>query len=375
MTLSLRADRDSGFTQVVGIGGIGTGVAFQLEGEHTLGREESRRGALLPGRDYCKLHIVEHYIAVLMGSKEAAASFHVAAIGVVGDDDSGRKLMEEMCQAGIDTKWIRKDGSRPTLYSVCFLYPDRTGGNITASNSAAESLNEGDLEQAANTMERLGRRCIALCLPEVPLEIRKNFLNSASQCGNFRTASFTLAEIVPARELGLFSSIDLLALNEEETSALVGYARTPENRSRFLQDCAAVLTAFHPSMQIVVSAGREGAYGFHNGVWNFCPAPRVSAVSTAGAGDALLSGVLCGLAAGLPLISRGNQSSRAASTIDSALEFGVLAASFSVTSQDTIHFQANVEELQRFASSMNISFGEKIRRAIHKSGKTFAEVL
>jgi hypothetical protein len=67
MPLALRPDSQSGFTQVVGIGGIGTGVAFALEGGHTLGREESRLGVLLTGRDYCKLHIVEHYIAALMG--------------------------------------------------------------------------------------------------------------------------------------------------------------------------------------------------------------------------------------------------------------------------------------------------------------------
>lgn len=372
MALSLRPDPDSGFRQVVGIGGIGSGIAFQLDGEHTLGREESRLGALLPGRDYCKLHIVEHYIAVLMGCEESDASFQVAAIGVVGDDAPGRQLMEEMSRAGIDTGWVRKDASRPTLYSVCFFYPDRTGGNITASNSASEALNEADLEQAADTMQQFGKRCIALCLPEVPLEVRKNFLDFASQWGNFRAASFTLAEIGPARELGLFSSIDLLALNEEEASALVGYARTPQNRPRFLEDCAAVLTAWQPAMQIVVSAGREGAYGFHDGVWNFCPAPRVSAVSTAGAGDALLSGVLCGLASGLPLISQGDQHARAASRIDSALELGVLLASFSVTSPDTIHFKANLEELERFASSLNICFGEKFQRAIHRPGKTAA---
>ena len=57
-----------GFTYVVGIGGIGSGVLFQFEDDHTLGRDESRLGRLLPARDYCKLHIVEHYLATLMGS-------------------------------------------------------------------------------------------------------------------------------------------------------------------------------------------------------------------------------------------------------------------------------------------------------------------
>ncbi|HET8636983.1 MAG TPA: hypothetical protein VFL96_09045, partial [Acidobacteriaceae bacterium] len=69
------APADAGWKCVVGIGGIGTGVVFRLEGAHSLGREESREATLLPGRDFCKLHIVEHYIAALMGAKAAAAGF------------------------------------------------------------------------------------------------------------------------------------------------------------------------------------------------------------------------------------------------------------------------------------------------------------
>ncbi len=224
MSLALRPDASSGFTQVIGIGGIGTGVAFQLEGAHTLGREESRLGALLPGRDYCKLHIVEHYIAAMMGSNAPASAFRVAAIGVVGDDAAGLQLIDQMQQAGIDTTWVRRDAERATLFSACFIYPDRTGGNITAGNSAAAALNQRDLRQASDSMRTSAGRGIALCLPEVPLDIRREFLNMATQYGNFRAASFTLAEVGPAQALNLFSMVDLLALNQEEASALIGYA-------------------------------------------------------------------------------------------------------------------------------------------------------
>jgi sugar/nucleoside kinase (ribokinase family) len=347
MPRTLSPDAKSGFCDVVGIGGIGTGVAFELEGDHTLGREESRLGALLAGRDYCKLHIVEHYIATLMGA--GSASFRVAAIGVVGDDPAGRQLLQEMQTARIETQWVRKDQDRSTLFSACFVYPDRSGGNITASNSAAATLNERDLKQAEERMRSGAGRCIALCLPEVPLDIRHKFLIMATENGNFRAASFTLAEIAPARELGLFSMIDLVALNQEEASALAGYPYTAEDTAGFLARCSAALTAVRPGMRIVISAGGQGAYGFENGVWSFCPAPKVKVVSTGGAGDALLAGVLSGLAAGLSLVhvSRGA----------TALELGVMFASLSVTTPDAIHFAANLEELERFASSRGFSLG------------------
>ena len=42
-------------------------MVYALQGDHELGRNESRLGELLDSRDYCKLHIALHYIARLHG--------------------------------------------------------------------------------------------------------------------------------------------------------------------------------------------------------------------------------------------------------------------------------------------------------------------
>ncbi len=344
----------SGFTHVVGIGGIGTGVLFQLEGDHTLGRDESRMGKLLPARDYCKLHIVEHYIAALMGSSDAADACKVLAIGVIGDDAAGRQLLLEMENAGIGTKWVRTSADRPTLFSVSFLYPDGAGGNITSSNSAASALNLHDIQRGEEVMAASARRCVALCLPEVPLEIRHEFLKLATQCGNFRAASFALSEIPAATKLKLFSMVDLLALNRNEAAGLVGYEYRSQNAQRFLSDCALILQKMQPDIRIVISVGAEGAHAFENGSWSSRPARAVQAVSTAGAGDALLAGVLSGLASGLTLNAKPSAEN---AVIDgkftSAMDLGMLLASFSVTSSDTIHFGASLARIEDFASTSN----------------------
>ena len=65
-------DATSPFTRyraLIGTGGIGSGMFFALDGNHTLGREESRSGHFLDRRDYCKLHIVSHYVRRLLGSR------------------------------------------------------------------------------------------------------------------------------------------------------------------------------------------------------------------------------------------------------------------------------------------------------------------
>ena len=91
------------FKAMIGVGGIGSGSFFLLNGDHTLGREESRSGRFLDKRDYCKLHIISHYVKALLGK-----DFAVIPVGRVGNDDIGTTLLAEV-------------GDRP----LSRAYPDR----------------------------------------------------------------------------------------------------------------------------------------------------------------------------------------------------------------------------------------------------------
>ena len=361
--LTLRANTERGFTCATGIGGIGAGMVYALQGDHELGRNESRLGELLDSRDYCKLHIVLHYVARLLGSHAEAASFQVWPIGVVGNDAPGCRILAEMRSAGMDTRFVRTHPALRTPFSVCFMYPDGTGGNITSSNSAAGALAEDDLAAAAAYMKAAGPYGMAICLPEVPLEMRRAFLELASDCGNYRVCSFVLGDIEEVRRMGLIDLTDLLALNQEEASALLGNGISRLDEDHLAQR-AAELTARHAGLRMTISFGRKGAYGFERGRSQFCPAPVVQPRSTAGAGDALLGGLVCGLAAGLPFITM-NDCARSFSgrKLQSALDFGVLNASFSVTSPHTIHPEASLENLFAFAETRGASIPDSVRSA------------
>ncbi len=357
----------------MGIGGIGAGIVFALDGDHTLGRNESRLGRLLDARDYCKLHIVEHYIAKIMGARATSAQFSVAAVGVVGDDEVGRQMIREMANVGIAVDQVRRDPSLRTLFSVCFVYPDGAGGNITTSNSAAASITSSDVERAEELLQRAGRSGIALCLPEVPMEVRKDFLRAATQCGSYRAASFASADVVAARDAGLLSMVDLLALNKEEASALIGYPYESTTCTRFLQDCSKVLTQLQPGMRILLSIGAEGAYAFEGDAWSFCPAPKVQVESTAGAGDALLAGTLCCISAGVPFVSFGGPRRNLRDrSLGSALEFGVLLASYTVQSPHTIHPDASLDTVLEFAKTQEVSVSSELANVFSPSGESVA---
>src|SRR5271165_511886 len=273
--LALRANAERGFTCAIGVGGIGAGMVYALQGEHELGRNESRLGELLDSRDYCKLHIVLHYVARLMGSGRGPASFRVWPVGVVGNDAAGHQLLTEMSVAGLDTQFVRTHPALKTPFSVCFIYPDGSGGNITSSNSAAGALSIDDLKAASPCMKAAGAHGVALCLPEVPLKLRRDFLELASECGNYRVCSFVLGEIEEARRMGLVALADLMALNQEEASALLGNGPGQVLDEGLLVERATELTAAHPRLRLIVSVGRKGAYGFEFGNSEFCPAPVI----------------------------------------------------------------------------------------------------
>jgi sugar/nucleoside kinase (ribokinase family) len=346
----------------VGVGGIGAGIFFALQGDHDLGRNESRPGRLLDVRDYCKLHIVAHYPALLLGARGEGGPFHVLPVGKVGRDDTGRRVRAEMESAGMDVRFVDAVPGHPTLFSVCFQYPDGSGGNVTTVDSAAALVSERDVDLA---LPWLSPAAIALAAPEVPLAVRRHLLRRAGETGALRAASFTTAEIPEARATGLLSLVDVLALNEDEAAALAGEPWPAGEPGAFLDRCADVLRASQPRVRAVVTAGARGAYALDGSAWTHVPALPVPVVSTAGAGDALLGALLAGLAAGLPFApAPGPRVDLAEKPLGSAVELGALVAAFKVTSPHTIPPGVSLGTLVAFARGHGVAFTEGFVRLL-----------
>src|SRR5581483_1003312 len=257
-----------------------------------------------------------------------------------GDDERGRRLVAEMKAAGIDTARVTVV-DEPTLFSVCLRYPDGSGGNLTTIDSAAASLTVADVDAVEPLLAADGTRTIALAAPEVGLECRRRLLELATAHGALRAASFTSSEVRAAHKDGTLALVDLLALNAEEASALSGLELDPDRPGPVLDACARAA----PGARLVLTAGAAGAIGFEEGRWVRRRPPAVPVVSAAGAGDALLAGVLAATAAGVPLLPAEEDET----LLSSALDLGVLLAALSVTSPHTIHPGAGLEAMLELA--------------------------
>ena len=309
---------DLRFRTLIGTGGIGTGSFFRLRGDHTLGREESRGGRFLDRRDYCKLHILCHYVKALLGERIA-----VLPIGRVGADEAGGDLLKEMEEMRLDLRFVDTLPGRPTLYSFCFLYPDGSGGNMTTEDSASGEVNASVVAAAQEEFRRVGGEGIALAVPEVSLEARVKLLELATRYGLFRAAAFSSGETEAVRRSKLLERLDLLALNQDEARRLVDAGNDVVQPEAVAERVIDRLSRDHPQLMISVTAGAEGSWSWDGREMLHLPAIKVPVATTGGAGDAHLAGIIAALAAGLPLAS--------------AHGLGVLLAATSVTSPHTIH--------------------------------------
>lgn len=331
------------FDYVVGTGGIGTGILFKFQENTTLGRDESRFAKLADAKDYCKLHIILHYVATL------GPDIPIYTIGKVGNDDAGNNIIKMMKQARINTDYIGVVEDVPTLYSVCFTYPDSDGGNITACNSASNQVEKKDID---NFFEKISDENVGLVLaaPEVPLEVREHLLLCGRKRGCFNTASFTSSEVPFCVDREMLRYIDFLSINKDEMRTFM-----QEFGCKNIQDpyeCYLQMQKFNPHIIVVITWGKEGAFVFGKGQKMKVPAIWKKAVNSAGAGDCYMGTMIAAFLKGIPIFDNSDGVGIAG--------LAALASSIKVECKDTIDTQITLERLLLCADALGIQFTRKI---------------
>lgn len=307
------------FEWIAGTGGIGKGEIFRLSGNRTLGREESRSAVLTGYKDYCKAHIILSYAARLLTQE-----MPVYALGKVGCDERGRELKAEMNALGINTEFVCQS-KLPTKYSVCFLYENGDGGNITTSNDACSEVTADFLCEALDKIVSVrGRNGLILAAPEVGLSARMDLLCYAKKLGITTVASVLSCEAEEFREKLYVKYCDVLAVNSDEITA-IGSGDKEKGIN--------ILRETNKSLTLIVTAGKDGAVYYRDSVKTAIPAIQTDAVSTAGAGDAFLGGTIVGL------VKDRN--------IKNAAQIGSVCAAFAIESPHTIPENFNKEFLIR----------------------------
>lgn len=322
--------------QIIGTGGIGKGLFFLSYENEALGRNESRMAKLSDAKDYCKLHIVFHYLSSLL-----APNVEVIPIGKVGRDENGALCKEQMKSAGMKTDWIEESDEHPTMLSICIQYPDKSGCNITSDNSACQEVDSQYILKTVKEL-RVDEDTVVVALPEVPLKSRIELLRYGKEQGAFCAASCGTAEIGAFVELKGPKMCDLIALNQEETAALAGMeAVTNLNEAKVAANI--ILKAF-PHLYLWLTVGAGGSLlASHKKMIAYPALSDIEVKNTGGAGDASLAGLLIGYCQGLSLWEEQGDRYTAG-------ELAVLMAGMSVESADSINLEINWEKVEERAT-------------------------
>ena len=330
---------------MIGTGGIGSGTFFLLNDNHTLGREESRSGHYLDKNDYCKLHIISHYVKVLLGQE-----FQVFPIGKVGDDEIGKKILNEMKEIDLSLKYVGIEKGKNTLFSFCFIYPDKSGGNMTTDNSACSCVNEEYVLKAEKEFQNYSGKGIALAVPEVSLQARIKLLDMGIMHKCFTVASFTSEEMKEIMNSKILEKVNLLCINLDEAASAIKLNIKEYIPSDIVDKAVKAFTSINSNILISITNGKEGSYVWNGSEISYMPAMKVDVVSTAGAGDAFTAGLIVGIVSKFSLRE--------------AQELATLTGACSVTSPHTINKNLNRTQLLKIGHGGEYQLSKKVSEVL-----------
>ncbi|PPK92315.1 ribokinase [Kineococcus xinjiangensis] len=251
------------------------------------------------------------------GANQAVAALRCGAqvrfVARTGDDPAGAVLREALGRAGLDLAHVRTVAGVPSGTA----YITTAGGeNVIVLDRGANHAWPG-ADGAGPDLDVVRRAAVLVLQHEVPAAV----VAAAARAATGRVVLNAAPSAPVADEV--LALCDPLVVNEHELRDLTG----EEDPRRGLADLAA-----RGTRSVVVTLGAAGALWW-DGATGSCPAPRVEAVDSTGAGDALVGALAARLAAGAPLAE--------------AVPWAVAAASLSVGrvgTHDSYPTAADVEE-------------------------------
>lgn len=214
--------------------------------------------------------------------------YRCALSGKIGTDEAGRKFLASMKSLGI-TSFLQPTHN-PTSQVVCLITPDKER-TMRAFLGASEEMRGEDLDPRNFVGVRLvhieGYSIMKEGVAQRAMELAKSVGAKVS----FDLGSFEVVKAYKKALIELLARyVDIVFSNQEETLALTG--REPEKGCEVLRDICETA---------VILLGKEGCLVGQGTREVYCPAFKVDAVDSTGAGDLFASGFLHGVLQGCSL--------------------------------------------------------------------------
>ncbi|HYK96297.1 MAG TPA: ribokinase [Candidatus Dormibacteraeota bacterium] len=232
----------------------------------------------------------------------------VSMVGALGDDVYAGMTVDNLIAQGVDAAHVARVAGSSGVAPI-WVEPDGTN-RIIVVGGANDAV---DPASAASAIGSLGELHVVIGQLEIPQPATAAAFRAARRRG-----IRTILNPAPAAPLSrdLLEASDFLIPNEHELGIVAGIDAPDLDDDALLIRIGRTL-----GTRLVVTLGARGAAIEADGVIRRVPADRVTAVDTAGAGDAFVGAFAYGLAAGLDELT--------------AVRLGVACASDSVTRHGT----------------------------------------
>lgn len=225
------------------------------------------------------------------GANQAVAAARlgreVAMVGMVGDDDAGRRLVAALAGDRIDVSEVGVSADVPTGMAVITV--DLAGENSIVVDPAANGAFGPD--ELAASLPLIAAAPVVLMQLEIPLPTVEAAVAAAG--------GTVILNPAPAVDLPdpVLSRVDVLVPNATEVALLAGVA-VPTN----VEEAVAAARLLRGPAAVVVTLGALGAVVVTDDAATHVPAPRIEPIDPTAAGDAFCGGLADGLVRGEPLV-------------------------------------------------------------------------
>ncbi|MDO8486514.1 MAG: carbohydrate kinase family protein [Candidatus Staskawiczbacteria bacterium] len=209
--------------------------------------------------------------------------FKTAFCGIVGNDISGKEIIEELKKFKINTSFILKTSKKPTNHSIVILN-DNYDRTILTHRGAAELMGKNDIP-----WNKLKAKWIYLApLSGLLCDNFENIVDFAFKNKIKIAVNPGMAQLsLPKENLeNIFKKVDVLILNQEEASFLtkISYENEDEIFKKIDEICSGVVVMTKGGEGVVVSDGKY--------IYSAKPNLNRKVVDTTGAGDSFASGFI-----------------------------------------------------------------------------------
>ncbi|MPR34206.1 ribokinase [Salmonirosea aquatica] len=245
----------------------------------------------------------------------------VIFIAKIGSDVFGQEAIDGFKRAGMDTRFVLKDGTAPS--GIALISVDEQGENaIMVAPGANANLSAVEVAVALDACPEAE---LVLLQLEIPLDTVERSVVACAQKG-----IRVILNPAPARNLSdeILKHLYLITPNETEAELLTGVTVTDLDSAR---RAARILHDEKGVGNVIITLGAKGAFFYNTSLELLVPAPAVAAVDTTAAGDVFNGALVVALSEAMPL--------------PDALAFACQAAALSVTrlgAQSSIPSRAEV---------------------------------